>query len=355
MEVMDRLKDQEFRNPLLGTRVADDIGALGLAAPSECLDAADLPIAPVVPKLKTKTWKCEQNADDEYTGTVNDFEALPAALCQYSVLLEVKRRADHEIPFLDAFLESGAISYLPFTFSESYELVRSALKRNVEVASIVNWEGMCDVGIGLFTDRILHLYSFVLRQTQVYHERTYAPLLNHYADFMSPEFAKGFVRILIVLWRISQPAAVRLVLVAGLYSNRRSVVEHFLKAIVACDICAVVDSEILAYHLKHLPVPALVVSVLLRQPRVDPFFIDSLKPLIPSCRGAVVLLCRLAAEEVGARVLLHDLEWLQYEQSLQIALVLLQAPPARPAVLGSPHFDRFRATLTQIRGSSDSS
>jgi hypothetical protein len=126
-----------------------------------------------------------------------------------------------------------------------------------------------------------------------------------------------------------------------------------LKAVVLCGVCADVDSEILAYHLKHFPGTALVLSVLLRQPRTDPFFIASLTPLIPSSRGAVLLLCRLAADEVGSRVLLHDLEWLQYEQSLQIALVLLQAPEARDAVLGSPHFDRFRAIIGEIRAASD--
>jgi hypothetical protein len=212
---------------------------------------------------------------------------------------------------------------------------------------------MCENGIGLFTDRILHLYSFVLSQTNTFHERTYAPFLNHYIDFMTPEFAKGYVRILKVLWDVSNSPLISQVMIAGLYSTQMPVAKPFLRVVTICGLGGQVDVEILRYHLQHFTRPNSVITLLLKQPHPNIFFLPFLKPFIPTTRGAVALLCRLAEEDASVHLLVQDLDWMLCEPALPIVLVLLRSPEARPKILGSVHFELFRGKLVQREGVSD--
>jgi hypothetical protein len=344
MQVMDDLHGEVSENPLLTVKRGRRVEC-ALAAPADFVEMG-LPEAPTVAKIAVKTWPEILRVDGEYGGNFTDFELLKGYIWQYPVLIEVKRKGEHELGFLDGFVQAGGILHLNYSLKESYELLRFAMKRNLNVAREVNWAIMCDVGIGFFADMVLHLFS-IAAQIGEFDQDIFGPLLNHYHDFFVPRFASSFGRILQALYEFSHAKTIEQIFVVGVYSAQVEVVEVFLKLLCANNLCNEIDSRILEWHFEHLANPQLLISVLLRRDGSSEAWIPFLTANIQASQGAVFLLCQLAESSEGADCLLKDLTWLQFDDALPIALILMRSPSAQAMIEASPHFPRLERIMVE--------
>jgi serine/threonine protein kinase len=344
MRVMDALHSERPGNPLLGTFKSAAKRKLDMVAPSVFIEES-IPGAPVVPEIAVQARPEIPRIPDEYTGNFGDFELLKGYLWQYPVALEVKRRAEREMEFLDGFVAAEGLSHLTFVAAEAFEIVRMALRRSpAAAAETVNWELMCELGISSFPQKVLHVYSLAAEARQ-FGENVFGPFLNRHRKFFTPELAPGFARIASAVYAAVKWPLIAKIFVAGLYAETGQLVDVFLRVLCASDLCNEIDEDILKHHIEHFGKPELLVSVLLRKEKLSLEHIPFLKQQIAVNSGAVVLLCRFAETEEGASELLRDLEWMNCEEALPIVLVLMQTPEAEAAIVKSPHFGRVQEML----------
>jgi hypothetical protein len=198
--------------------------------------------------------------------------------------------------------------------------------------------------VAKFPEMILHLYSIAADVGQ-FSENVFGPLLNHHSEFLTPTLAAGFARVLNAVYgAVGWPVITKIFLV-GIYSPYSEVVDAFLRIICANELCNGIDERILEHHFEHFGNPQLLVSVLLRREKLSIACIPFLKQQLACNTGAVVLLCRFAESEEGAAELLRDLEWMECEEAVPIALVLMRVPDAEAAIVESPHFGKVERML----------
>jgi serine/threonine protein kinase len=339
IEEIDQLREIAFANPLTNEHRIDSFQsiALNISPPAELVEADDIPDAPEIERLETESFPIVPYSQGNFNGEINDFASLPPFLNRRHVVVELRERLSKDHTAAMRFVSSPAVSLLSFGFLESYEIVRYLLRLDIKSALHVNFGLMCE-SIAQFATQILHLYSLLANHVAEFDIKVFAPLLNHFHDFVRAGFPKQYFRILRPIWEHTQHPTIAKIFVAGMYSTDPDLVESSIRVLCAVQPGIDVPAEIVDYQFMRFKDMEMLISLLLRQQRPSHTFLKYLKPLIPLNRRALMVICELAGTYEGAQILLDDLGWIGCEESLLVVLVLMQNPDYRSRIIRSPYY-----------------